>query len=113
VRRVAVVIPAGGAGRRMGGVSKPLLELRGEPALAHCLRPFLERSDVHWIVVALPPELHDAPPGWLAGDARVRTVAGGAERGDSVRLGLAQVPAEADVVLVHDAARPLVSSAVV
>jgi 2-C-methyl-D-erythritol 4-phosphate cytidylyltransferase len=113
MRRVAVVIPAGGAGRRMGGVSKPLLELGGEPALARCLQPFLARSDVQCIVVALPGELHAAPPAWLTADARVSTVAGGVERSDSVRLALAAVPADADVVLVHDAARPLVSADVI
>jgi 2-C-methyl-D-erythritol 4-phosphate cytidylyltransferase len=113
MRRVAVVIPAGGAGRRMGGVTKPLLDLAGEPALARCLRPFLDRDDVHWIVVALPTELRDDPPAWLASDPRVSIVAGGAERSDSVRLGLEAVPADADIVLVHDGARPLVSADVI
>jgi 2-C-methyl-D-erythritol 4-phosphate cytidylyltransferase len=111
--RVAVVIPAGGAGRRMGGAVKPLVLLAGEPMLARCIRPFLARTDVEWVVVALPPALHAAPPAWLTVDPRVSTVAGGRERGDSVRHALAAVPGEADVVLVHDAARPLVSKAVI
>jgi 2-C-methyl-D-erythritol 4-phosphate cytidylyltransferase len=111
--RVAVVIPAGGAGQRMGGVYKPFMELCGEPILARCLRPFLRRADVHWVVVALPAELLGAVPAWLCADARVRTVAGGAQRHDSVRLALAAVPDEAGVVLVHDAARPLVTDDVV
>jgi 2-C-methyl-D-erythritol 4-phosphate cytidylyltransferase len=111
--RVAVIIPAGGAGRRMGGAVKPLLLLAGEPVLARCIRPFLARTDVEWVVVALPPALHTAPPAWLAVDPRVSTVAGGEERGDSVRHALAAVPVEADVILVHDAARPLVSQAVI
>lgn len=111
--RVAVVLPAAGAGTRMGGVHKPLLELSGVPVLAHCLRPFLERSDVEWVVIPLPAALHRRPPAWLLGDARVRTVAGGADRSDSVRRALAAVPREADVILVHDAARPLVSAPVI
>ncbi|CAN5860943.1 2-C-methyl-D-erythritol 4-phosphate cytidylyltransferase [soil metagenome] len=111
--RIAVVIAAGGAGTRMGGVRKPLLQLGDEPLLAHCLRPFLDRADVHWIVVALPSDLHLSPPPWLLEDPRVGTVSGGAERTDSVRNALAAVPAEADIVLVHDAARPLVSSVVI
>ncbi|HEX6306911.1 MAG TPA: 2-C-methyl-D-erythritol 4-phosphate cytidylyltransferase [Longimicrobiales bacterium] len=110
---VAVVIAAGGAGRRMGGVVKPLLELRGMPLLRHTLAPFLSRADVRWIVVALPAELAAAPPHWLLGDPRVEVVAGGAERVDSVRHALGAVPAEAAIVLVHDAARPLVSAAVI
>jgi 2-C-methyl-D-erythritol 4-phosphate cytidylyltransferase len=62
-------------------------------------------------VVALPAEDAAAPPDWLrplVGD-RLRLVAGGTERGDSVRAALAALPAACSVVLVHDAARPLVS----
>jgi 2-C-methyl-D-erythritol 4-phosphate cytidylyltransferase len=110
---VAVIVPAGGAGRRMGGVYKAFVDLAGEPLLARCLRPFLARADVCCIVVALPPDLNAAPPAWLLADARVRTVSGGAERDDSVRNALPLVPSDVDVILVHDAARPLVSAAVV
>jgi 2-C-methyl-D-erythritol 4-phosphate cytidylyltransferase len=111
--RVAVVIPAGGAGRRMGGAYKPLLMLRERPVLAHTLQPFLERADVVAIVIAVPQELLAAPPEWLRAHERVQLVAGGAERGDSVRNALAAVPDDADIVLVHDAARPLVAAAVI
>jgi 2-C-methyl-D-erythritol 4-phosphate cytidylyltransferase len=110
---IAVVIAAGGAGRRMGGVAKPLLELSGQSMLERGIRPFLDRSDVHWVIIALPPDLAAAPPHWLMGDRRIDIVAGGAERGDSVRNALAAVPMEADIVLVHDAARPLVSADVI
>lgn len=111
--RIGVIIPAGGAGRRMGGVSKPFLELAGQPVLARALRPFLERADVASIVVALPAEVHAQPPAWLLADSRVTTVAGGAERSDSVRNALAAIPAGCDIVLVHDAARPLLDAATV
>jgi 2-C-methyl-D-erythritol 4-phosphate cytidylyltransferase len=111
--RIAVVIPAGGAGRRMGGVFKPFLELDGVPLLQRSMRPFLERVDVEWIIVALPSELAATPPAWLLGDARVSVVAGGAERTDSVRSALAAVPTAAEIVLVHDAARPLVSTDII
>jgi 2-C-methyl-D-erythritol 4-phosphate cytidylyltransferase len=97
----------------MGGVTKPFLELSGRPLLQRSMQPFLDRADVHWVVVALPADLAAAPPHWLMSDRRVDIVAGGAERGDSVRNALAAVPAEADIVLVHDAARPLVSAAVI
>jgi 2-C-methyl-D-erythritol 4-phosphate cytidylyltransferase len=113
VSRVAVVIPAGGAGHRMGGVLKPFLELAGEPVLAHCLRPFLQRPDVHWVVVAVPPAVLADPPRWLTADHRVLLVAGGAERGESVRNAVAAIPGDADIILVHDAARPLVSADVI
>lgn len=98
----------------MGAVRKQYLELAGEPVLLRALRPFLHRRDVEWIVVALPREDVAAPPEWLAGaDPRIHLVAGGHERTDSVRAALAMVPEEADIVLVHDAARPLLDADVV
>jgi 2-C-methyl-D-erythritol 4-phosphate cytidylyltransferase len=109
VSTVAVVIPAGGAGVRMGGVYKPLLPLLGTPVLAHSIAPFLARDDVLALAVAVPEQLAQNPPAWLVGDPRVRLVAAGAERADSVRSALAVIPLDVDVVLVHDAVRPLVS----
>jgi 2-C-methyl-D-erythritol 4-phosphate cytidylyltransferase len=111
---VAVIIPAAGSGRRLGGVAKPFLDVLGEPVLLHALRPFLADPRVHAIIIALGHDDVLSPPDWLATlDPRITLVEGGAERGDSVRSALRAVPPEADVVLVHDAARPLVSSALV
>ncbi len=112
--RAAVVVPAAGSGRRLGGVRKAYLELAGEPLLVRALRPFLAHPAIEWAVVALPEEDAADPPPWLrALDPRVRVVAGGAERTDSVRAALAAVPPECQIVLVHDAARPLVTRDVV
>src|SRR5690625_3864478 len=116
--RVAVIVAAGGAGRRMegtgGGVRKQYLELRGEPLILHSLRPFLTHPEVGAIVIALPPEDLEEPPAWLTElDPRIELVAGGEERGDSVRNALARVPEKAKIVLVHDAARPLVDRATI
>lgn len=112
--RAAVVVPAAGAGRRMGGAHKPSLTLAGEPLLLHTLRPFLAFPEIVQVIVALPAALVAAPPSWLAAlDARVQVVAGGAERGDSVRAALAATLPDVDVVLVHDAARPLVTRAII
>jgi 2-C-methyl-D-erythritol 4-phosphate cytidylyltransferase len=111
MRRVGVIVPAAGEGRRLGGVRKPFLELAGRPMLQHTLRPFLECDDVASIVVALAADDAAAPPAWLAQLApRVQVVAGGAERGDSVARALAALPDGVDVVLVHDAARPLLDA---
>lgn len=109
--RAAAVIPAGGAGLRMGGVRKQYLELEGQPILLHAVRAFMEHPAVRWVVVALPAEDMARPPLFLP--EGVTVVAGGAERGDSVRLALEAVPASAEVVLIHDAARPLVPRAVI
>ena len=110
--KAAAVLPAGGTGVRMGGGGpKQYLELAGQPVLARSIRPFLEHPEVEWVVVALPAEDVAAPP--VALPDEVRVVAGGAERGDSVRNALAVVPDTADIVLIHDAARPLLPAAVV
>ncbi len=112
--RVGVAVPAAGSGRRMGGARKPFLELAGEPVLVHALRPFLADARVVAIAVALAPDDAASPPAWLrALDARIRVVAGGSSRAESVRNALAALPDDVDVVAVHDAARPLVSDAVV
>ncbi len=98
----------------MGGVRKPFLDLWGEPVLLHALRPFLSEPRVVAVVVALSPEDAHMPPTWLAGlDARVSVIRGGATRSQSVRAAIAALPPDVDVIAVHDAARPLVTSAVV
>jgi 2-C-methyl-D-erythritol 4-phosphate cytidylyltransferase len=111
--RVAVVLPAGGEGRRFGG-AKTFVTMAGKPVLRHALEPFLNDLRVEWIIIAVPAEIAESPPEWLAElGPRVRLVPGGRERGDSVRAALDVVPDAADVVLVHDAARPLVSASLV
>jgi len=112
--RVGVAVPAAGSGDRMGGVRKAFLELAGEPSLLRALRPFLADSRVERVAVALPPEDAADPPTWLGVLApRVVVVAGGATRTQSVRAALAALPSGLDVVVVHDAARPLLTPAVV
>ena len=112
--RVGVAVPAAGSGQRMGGVRKPFLDLRGEPVLVHALRPFLQDERVVSVVVALGEADAASPPSWLLSlDPRVAVVAGGATRADSVRHALGALPADLDVIAVHDAARPLVEAAVV
>jgi len=98
----------------MGGVRKPFLDIAGEPALLHALRPFLAEERVLAVVVALSPDDARTPPPWLADlDARVSVVAGGATRTQSVRAAIAALPLDLDVIAVHDAARPLVTGPVV
>ena len=107
------MIPAAGAGRRMGGRKKPFLALRGEPLLQHALRPFLTHPAVTALRVALSPDDASDCPAWLRDiDPRLALVAGGASRTVSVRAALEALP-DVDLVLVHDAARPLVTHAII
>ncbi|HEY0672123.1 MAG TPA: 2-C-methyl-D-erythritol 4-phosphate cytidylyltransferase [Longimicrobiales bacterium] len=106
--KVGVIIPAAGSGARMGGIRKPFLQLAGKPLLQHCLAAFSQVADIDNIIVALPEDVIADPPAWLR-SANVSLVAGGAQRADSVRAGLHALPDDIDVVVIHDAARPLVT----
>ena len=110
---VGVVVPAAGAGTRLGpGAPKALRELAGEPLLVHAVRRLRACPSVGPLVVAAPPaEL--ATVAALLSAYDVVVVAGGAERQDSVAAALAALPPAVDLVLVHDAARALVPVAVV
>lgn len=108
---VGVAIPAAGEGRRMGGARKPFLTLSGEPLLVHALRPFLATPDVVAVAVAVSPGDLDEARAWVEGlDPRIRVVAGGRTRSDSVAEAVVALPVPLDVILVHDAARPLVTT---
>lgn len=112
--KVGVAIPASGMGRRMGGVSKPFLQLHGEPTLLWAIRPFLTLPEVTCLAVALPPEVAQDPPAWLSElDPRIRITAGGETRRDSVWNAIRVLPEDVTVIAVHDAARPLVDVEVI
>ncbi|MCU1472154.1 MAG: putative 2-C-methyl-D-erythritol 4-phosphate cytidylyltransferase, partial [Amnibacterium sp.] len=98
---------------RLGaGVPKALVPLAGRVLLDWTLDAVLA-ADVDTIVVAAPPAALDRVRALVAvrTSATIRVVAGGASRQQSVALALAEVPDD-EVVLVHDAARPLTPSAV-
>ena len=105
----AAVIPAAGSGRRMGGVRKAFLEIGGTPLLRYCIEAFQSVAAIRQVVVALAEDVLQRPPDWLR-RANVTLVRGGAERHESVRLALAAVDEDIDVVLIHDAARPFVDA---
>lgn len=112
-RGAAAVIVAGGSGTRMGGgVAKQYLGLLDSPVLLWSVRTFLAHPRISSVTVVVPPVDAANPPDWLA-DLPVTLARGGDSRGDSVRSGLAAVPAGTETVLVHDAARPLVSREVI
>jgi 2-C-methyl-D-erythritol 4-phosphate cytidylyltransferase len=111
---VAVLVPAAGAGLRLGpGGPKALRLLAGEPLLVHAIRRVAAAASVRLIVVAAPAADVEAVRLLLAPVAPVTVVAGGAERQESVALALAAVPADIAIVLVHDAARALTPPALI
>jgi 2-C-methyl-D-erythritol 4-phosphate cytidylyltransferase len=105
---VAVLVPAAGAGVRLGpGRPKALRLLAGEPLLVHAVRRVATAPSVRLIVVAAPAAEVEAVRALLSPIAPVVVVAGGTERQESVARALAAVPPEVAIVLVHDAARAL------
>jgi 2-C-methyl-D-erythritol 4-phosphate cytidylyltransferase len=113
---VWALLVAAGAGERLGGERpKAFMGLGELPLLAEPLRRLDESGWIDAIVVAVPA-------GWeepaillaeeLAATKVVAAVTGGRTRAESVRAALAEVPEDALIVIVHDAARPLVSEAV-
>lgn len=110
-RDVGVVIVAGGSGTRTGGSElKQFRWVAGKAALLHSLQTFMARPDVISVVCVLPREYAADPPPWIfqCDIDRLMISTGGRTRTESVRNGLEDLPDEASIVLIHDAARPLV-----
>ncbi|GAB2993461.1 2-C-methyl-D-erythritol 4-phosphate cytidylyltransferase [Streptomyces pseudoechinosporeus] len=110
----AAVIPAAGRGVRLGpGAPKALRALNGTPMLIHAVRAMAASRAVSLVVVVAPPDgaaevkslldTHSLPE-----RTDFLVVPGGDTRQESVKLGLDVLPPGIDIVLVHDAARPLV-----
>lgn len=110
MERIGVIIVAGGSGRRMGGgIPKQFRLLGGQPVLARTIGNFAAAWPGAEIVVVLP-ESHIAFWKDFAARfevARHSVVAGGAERFDSVRCGLAALRSDPDLIAVQDGVRPL------
>ena len=110
---VTAIIAAGGQGARFGADQpKQLLALRGRSLLQRALDAVLASPVVTDVVVALPASILAAPPDYLR-RPRVRLVEGGASRQASVAAAFAVARQQASLVVVHDAARPLVSPALI
>jgi 2-C-methyl-D-erythritol 4-phosphate cytidylyltransferase/2-C-methyl-D-erythritol 2,4-cyclodiphosphate synthase len=111
--RVTAIIAAGGRGSRLGGPRpKQLLEIGGRAILARSVDAFVGHPRIAGVVVALPAEVAADPPSYLAAD-RVTIVEGGERRQDSVALAFRRVPGDTDIVVIHDAARPFVTAALI
>lgn len=116
---VGVVIVAGGASTRTTGTDqgqlKQLRWVAGKPMLLHSLQTFQQRADVAMVVCVLPASYAGDPPPWIfqCDVERMLISVGGKERSESVQNGLEDLPGECRIVLIHDAARPLVSPAMI
>jgi len=110
---VSAIIAAGGRGARVGAEApKQFLEIGGVSILERTVDTFLSAASVNEIVVALPADLAADPPPYLRNRAKpLQVVAGGRRRQDSVTAAFGRVSPAADVVVVHDAARPFATEA--
>ncbi len=115
MRNVTAIVPAAGLGRRAGGdVPKQFLLLRGIPILTRTLLSLTRSDVVTTLILVVPPgaeewcQRHVLSP--YAIPPIIQTIPGGAERQDSVFRGLERVTAETQLVVIHDAVRPFVSS---
>jgi 2-C-methyl-D-erythritol 4-phosphate cytidylyltransferase/2-C-methyl-D-erythritol 2,4-cyclodiphosphate synthase len=105
---VSAILAAGGRGARLGGpMPKQLLALGDRTILQRSFETVEAHQGISEVVVALPPELAASPPSFLRSAAKpVRIVDGGPRRQDSVRNAFAMISEQAEVIVIHDAARP-------
>ncbi|MBU0640409.1 MAG: 2-C-methyl-D-erythritol 4-phosphate cytidylyltransferase [Planctomycetes bacterium] len=110
--KVAVIIPAAGAGQRFGGnVKKPFAQIDNRPIFIRTIELFISRPDVCQTLLTVAPEDYDVVKEKYAANIMfmgVKLVRGGAERYESVQAALAEVDEAAELVCVHDAVRPCV-----
>jgi 2-C-methyl-D-erythritol 4-phosphate cytidylyltransferase len=116
LRTWAIVVAAGDGARLGADRPKAFVKLGGRVLLSHSVELLDEHPAVDGVVLVVP-EGWEEPATLLADDLAAGKVAaavtGGATRADSVARGLAEVPDDADLILVHDAARPFASPALV
>jgi 2-C-methyl-D-erythritol 4-phosphate cytidylyltransferase/2-C-methyl-D-erythritol 2,4-cyclodiphosphate synthase len=112
---VTAIVAAGGRGERLGGSQpKQLLVIGGRSILERSVELLIHHPEVAEVIVALPADLAAEPPASFKRSPKtLRVVAGGLRRQDSVANAFAAVSAATDVVLIHDAARPFASAALV
>ncbi|MDH7480824.1 MAG: 2-C-methyl-D-erythritol 4-phosphate cytidylyltransferase [Armatimonadota bacterium] len=114
---ISAIIPASGLGRRLSrGISKAFVPLLGKPLIVFTLRPFeLSPSVSEVILVVGEDDIPSAKQILKNYDIKKvkQVVAGGKERQDSVRNGLSSISPDAEIIVIHDGARPLVNSGII
>ncbi len=114
-RSIAVIVVAAGVGERMGGGPKQYRMLAGKPVLARTIEAFTRRDDITWVLPVIHPSHRELYAGLQLSHSKLQEpVIGAMKRQGSVLAGLealgGQVP---DLVLIQDAARPLVDDEVI
>jgi 2-C-methyl-D-erythritol 4-phosphate cytidylyltransferase len=114
--KASAIIVAAGSGVRLGSnVPKAFVKLGGRTMLAHSLAAIAQVASISEVVIAVPEGFEKAARAEVeaAGlGVPVKITPGGIERQDSVRIALGLTSSESDLVIVHDAARPLATSAI-
>lgn len=110
---VTAIFPAAGASRRMKiGKNKNFLELDGEKILLRTLKTFSQVERINFFIVVVAENEIDDVKNFLSAEKNLKPykiVVGGSERQYSVANGLKFVPSDSEIILIHDAARPLVT----
>jgi len=114
--RVAALVLGAGRGERLGhALPKAFVPLAGRPLLAHALDALAATPEIDLVVPVIPADARErfaeVAAALRCGEKLAAPAIGGAERQDSVAAGLAVLPADIALVVVHDAARPLVRPA--
>lgn len=113
--KVYGIIAAGGHGKRMGTeIPKQLLKLDGVTIIEHSLRPFILCPDVEGIVIVAMETIVEHINKIIANihdeNKSITAVIGGLRRQDSVWNGLKSIPEDTDIVVIHDAVRPFITT---
>ncbi len=110
MKSIAIIV-AGGKGKRMGR-PKQFIKIAGKPVLWWTVKAFQKNKSIDGIVLVVNAQ--DIPRAKRFGFSKViGVVAGGLERQDSVYNGILALPDDADIVAIHDGARPLISSEII
>lgn len=114
VSTTALIVAAGRGTRAAGSIPKQYRRIAGQTVLARAMRPFIEHPQVNRVLVVIHPDDTEAYAGAaLTGPKVLPPVLGGASRAESVMNGLTALSPVPDCVLIHDAARPFISEAVI
>ena len=110
------ILLAAGQGKRLGH-DKSITEIAGQPVLAHPLRPLLDCPSIEQVVVTVRADVLEPARKWFQSSdfpqSRVRFIAGGKERQDSVWEGLEALGSSVEWAVVHDAARVLTTRSLI